>query len=106
MRLKPEISVTRNTTWTLSNLCRGKPATNIDLLLKAIEPLSKVIVENNQNEIVTDACWALSYIMEGTHEEHLMLFTKEALLNKLIMLINYNSLSVQLPVIRAISKIS
>jgi hypothetical protein len=36
----PDNSMTRNCTWTLSNLCRGKPRAKLEVLTQAIEPLA------------------------------------------------------------------
>jgi hypothetical protein len=55
------ISLLRNATWTLSNLCRGKPKPALELVQAAI-PLLAQLLYSNDEEIVTDASWALSYI--------------------------------------------
>ena len=52
-------------TWALSNLCRGRPLPVFNLVYKAIPPLCKVIMEETDPEILTDATWALSYLSDG-----------------------------------------
>ena len=39
-------SLTRNATWTISNLCRGKPRASSEMLKQAIRPLAKTLIEN------------------------------------------------------------
>lgn len=54
----------RNVTWTLSNLCRGKPAPNFETVQPALPLLARLLFSPDI-ETVTDACWALSYISDG-----------------------------------------
>jgi hypothetical protein len=55
-------------TWDLSNLCRGKPLPDFNLVYRAIPTLAKVIKESTDPEILTDAVWALSYLSDGDDE--------------------------------------
>ena len=64
---KTRISLMRNTTWTISNLCRGKPIPNFNLVKEALPLLSKLLFTTD-NETVTDACWALSYMSDGPND--------------------------------------
>jgi importin subunit alpha-6/7 len=61
-------SFLRNASWALSNLCRGKPAPDYNLVKGAIPTFIKVLVENDQEDIITDVCWALSYLSDGVKE--------------------------------------
>jgi importin subunit alpha-1 len=66
-RTSDKMSILRNATWCLSNLCRGKPQPQ----LAAIEPALPVLanlLHSTDNEIITDALWALSYISDGPNE--------------------------------------
>ena len=58
----------RNATWTLSNFCRGKPQPNFDFVKPAISTLAK-LVHSSDEEILTDGCWALSYLSDGTTDQ-------------------------------------
>lgn len=57
----------KNATWTLSNLCRGKPQPEFATISPSIPVLADLIKMDDQ-EILTDACWALSYLSDGTNE--------------------------------------
>lgn len=66
-------SMVRNATWTLSNFCRGKPAPHFELTKAALPTLRYLISaptgeEEADDEIMTDACWALSYLSDGPNE--------------------------------------
>jgi hypothetical protein len=57
-------SMTRNASWTLSNLVRGKPKPEDSIVFGGLPSLAKVIKENENEDILTDVCWALSYISD------------------------------------------
>lgn len=78
----------RNCSWALSNLCRGKPTPDYELVKRAIPSLIKVITENDSEEIITDISWALSYLSDGA-KESIDDFLDQALLTKLITLLSH-----------------
>jgi hypothetical protein len=62
------LSLLRNCTWTLSNLCRGKPQPHFDLVVPALPILAKLL-DSTDTEILTDAFWALSYLSDGCNDK-------------------------------------
>jgi importin subunit alpha-6/7 len=60
----PKGSLMRNITWTISNLCRGKPSPSLDQVRVAFPFLLKRLMGDDE-EAKTDACWGLSYISDG-----------------------------------------
>ena len=60
-------SLLRNATWTMSNFCRGKPLPPLAKIQPALETLVQ-IAQCKDAEVVSDACWALSYISDGSNE--------------------------------------
>jgi importin subunit alpha-1 len=60
LNAEAKIQMLRNATWTLSNFCRGKPQPDFSLLRAALPALGR-LVHSNDEEVLTDACWALSY---------------------------------------------
>ena len=58
-----KLTLLRNATWTVSNLCRGKPPPRWELVAMAV-PLLVSLIDHEDEEVQVDACWALSYISE------------------------------------------
>jgi len=66
--MRPNISVefVRNASWTLANLCRGKPSPQFESIKEALPALAHVFLHYDQEEIITDILWAFSYISDGS----------------------------------------
>mmetsp|Transcript_20953 Transcript_20953/g.29286 ORF Transcript_20953/g.29286 Transcript_20953/m.29286 type:complete len:369 (-) Transcript_20953:93-1199(-) len=60
-----KIGMLRNATWALSNLCRGKPQPKFNQIQPAIPVLARILYIKD-TEVLTDACWCLSYISDDT----------------------------------------
>ncbi|CAL5345776.1 unnamed protein product [Camellia sinensis] len=63
-----KLSMLRNATWTLSNFCRGKPPTPFEQVKPAL-PVLRQLIHLNDEEVLTDACWALSYLSDGPNDK-------------------------------------
>eukprot|EP01041_Mallomonas_annulata_P010859 gene10859-22676_t len=97
------LSTIRNATWTLSNLCRGKPPPAFDTVKPALPLLARLMFSTDM-ETVTDACWALSYLSDGPNERI------QAVLNvgvapRLVELLGSSTASVQTPALRTVGNI-
>jgi len=97
------LSTIRNATWTLSNLCRGKPAPRFDIISPALPLLAQMLYSHDM-ETVTDACWALSYISDGPNES-IQAVIDARVAPRLVELLGNPTTGVQTPALRAVGNI-
>jgi len=96
-------SMMRNGTWTLSNLCRGKPPPPLEWVSPGLTTLAGLI-HSTDVEVVTDACWALSYMSDGANER-INAVLHAGICPRLVDLLDHTSPLVQTPALRAVGNI-
>lgn len=97
----------RNATWTLSNFCRGKPPPDFERVKPALPTLRHLINQaegETDDEILTDACWALSYLSDGPNE-HIQAVNHANVCRRLVELLHYRKDSVLVPALRTVGNI-
>ncbi|KAG4936566.1 hypothetical protein JHK85_051485 [Glycine max] len=99
----PILSMLRITTWTLSNLVRGKPPVTLEQV-KTLMPVLKTLIHNSDEEVVSDACWALFYISDVSSDTTKTIVEAEFCV-KLVDLLTNSSLTVIVPVLRTLGNI-
>lgn len=101
-----KISVLKNVTWTLSNLCRGKPQPDFNAISPCLTVLAN-LVYNEDSEVVTDACWALSYISDDNLPGNIKIqaVIRSGVVPRLVQLLMSPSNQVKTPALRAIGNI-
>ncbi|KAG9306149.1 hypothetical protein G9A89_016053 [Geosiphon pyriformis] len=99
-----KLSMLRNATWTLSNFCRGKdPPPAWDMIAPALPVLAKLIYSID-DEVLIDACWALSYLSDGPNEK-IQAVIESGVCRRLVELLMHSSTSVQTPALRTVGNI-
>lgn len=117
-----KLSMLRNATWTLSNFCRGKtpqpdwntvraPLTppllmtslHFQQILPALPVLAK-LVYSLDDEVLIDACWAISYLSDGANDK-IQAVIEAGIPRRLVELLMHASTSVQTPALRSVGNI-
>ncbi|CAG9318942.1 unnamed protein product [Blepharisma stoltei] len=89
--------------WTISNLCRGKPSPSHDLMTKVIKIIPDLFATNNE-DILSDSCWILSYMSDG-YTEHIEELISLNLLPALVELLSNPIVKIQIPALRTLGNI-
>ena len=103
LRTNSKMSMLRNATWTLSNFCRGKPQPLFPRVKIALGTLVNLIY-NGDEEVLTDACWAVSYLSDGENEK-IQAVIEAGVCGKLVELLLNPSPAVQTPALRTVGNI-
>jgi len=96
-------SLTKNATWTLSNLCRGKPQPAFHIVVSALDTLA-ALLRSSDVETLTDACWAFSYFSDGPNQ-NIDAVIKAGVASRLVELLEHPSPLVQTPALRCVGNI-
>jgi hypothetical protein len=97
------IKLLKRLTWTISNLCRGKPQPNWSIVSTAIPTLTKLIYSND-DDILSDACWALTYLSDGPNER-IQAILDTNISPRIVELLLHDSCNVQTPALRMVGNI-
>lgn len=98
------LSFVRNVSWTLANLCRGRPSPDFNLVRGAIPSLANTLINSDQEDVLTDICWAFSYLTDGG-SEHIAAFLDTNLCPRLVQLLEHNSIAISVASMRTIGNI-
>ncbi|XAR58395.1 hypothetical protein NMG60_11013779 [Bertholletia excelsa] len=98
-----KLSMLRNATWTLSNFCRGKPQPQFEQTKPALPVLARLI-HSTDEEVLTDACWALSYLSDGTNDK-IQVVIDAGVCPHLVELLLHPSPTVLVPALRTVGNI-
>jgi importin subunit alpha-1 len=96
-----KLTMLRNGTWTLSNMCRGKnPAPNFESIRDAVPVLAQLL-HHRDEEVMTDAAWALSYLTDGDNDK-IQAVVEAGVAGRLVDLLRHHKPAVVTPALRAV----
>ena len=98
LNLQSKITMRRNATRTLSNLCRGKPQPAWHMVAPALPVLAQ-LVSSSDDEVLADACWALSYLSDGSNDK-IQAVLDTGICARIVELMGHQSVKVQTPALR------
>lgn len=98
------VSLQRNATWTLSNLCRGRnPQPDWNTICHVLPTLAKLIFSYDE-EVLIDACWAISYLSDGANNK-IQAVIDAGIPRRLVQLLLERQTTIQTPALRSIGNI-
>ncbi|CAH8305316.1 unnamed protein product [Eruca vesicaria subsp. sativa] len=98
-----KLSMLKNATWTLSNFCRGNPPPALEQTKPAL-PILERLLHSTDDEVLTDACWALSYLSAG-NDEKIQTVINAGVIPSLVQHLAHHSPAVLTPALRTIGNI-
>ncbi|EDQ92555.1 uncharacterized protein MONBRDRAFT_30932 [Monosiga brevicollis MX1] len=100
----PKLSLQRNATWVLANLCRGKnPQPSFEAVQNAIPTFVSLLASDDQDTVV-DAVWGLSYLCDGEYRRIQAVIDAGAIAPLVTLLASPVS-QLQLPAIRCLGNL-
>lgn len=106
MHRETKVSLLRNATWALSNLCRGKPQPRLEQVAPAI-PILAQLLHHTDSEVVTDACWAFSYLSDDQTKGNtkIQAILQHNIAPRLVHLLANGHSNVHVPALRTIGNV-
>ncbi|XP_022686306.1 importin subunit alpha-5-like [Varroa jacobsoni] len=94
-----------NVSWCLSNLCRNKnPPPPLEAVVECL-PAIKQLLMHESNAVISDACWSLSYISDGT-DDRIQEVVDQYVLDRLVSIISSsNDRNLVVPALRTLGNI-
>ncbi|CAO3621839.1 unnamed protein product [Cunninghamella blakesleeana] len=99
-----KITMKRNATWTLSNLCRSISSTDQWAQMSTALPIIAKLLYSDDEEVLTDVCWALAHLSH-TKEEQIQVIVESGICRRLVELLLHSSTNIQAPALRSVGNI-
>ena len=89
----------RKATWALHNFCQLQPTPLFAFVAPALPTLVTLIANSNDDEVLGDACWAISYLIDDCPNEQKQVVIEAGVCPRLVELITHSSSEVQRPAV-------
>lgn len=101
------LTLVRHTIWAISNLCRGKPKPSFAAVQPAVKIACGLIMTQTDVEILTDACWALSYLADDDTPKNsqIQMIINTGVLPRLVRCLANSKEKLVIPALRTIGNI-
>ncbi len=93
----------KNTTWAVSNLCRGKPSPPWEQVAVAL-PILAQLIQEDEEDLVGEAAWAIAYMLDDSSRA-LEDVIRVGIVPRLVQLLSSRSYLVQAACVRALGNI-
>lgn len=97
------LALMRTATWTLANLCRGRPPPDF-AVVRTIIPYICTLINVDDEQILIDAAWALSYLTDGENNQ-IQEVIDYNVVPRLVDLLSLGDHELQKPTLRALGNI-
>lgn len=98
------IALLRNATWTMSNLCRGKPSPS-PAAVQAMLPALAFLLNNDDLGVLTDALWGVSYLTDGDDTTINLVVDHPGIVKRCVELMSNPNVTVVTPALRVIGNL-
>ncbi|QQP40715.1 Importin subunit alpha [Caligus rogercresseyi] len=98
------VAFLRNITWVISNLCRNKDPYPPLEVTRLCMPVLARLVHHTDDQVLTDACWALSYISDGS-DERIQWVVEAGVVPRLLFHMSQSVSKILTPALRTIGNI-
>ncbi|CAD8066995.1 unnamed protein product [Paramecium primaurelia] len=97
------LTILKTLVWAFSNLAKRRKTQEKIFYKDLVYILCQIIVETEDEEILNDACWGLSYL---SHEDSIMhIIIQEQITQKLVVLLQKENHSIVIPALRILGNI-
>ena len=100
-----KVLMLRTASWALVNICRGKTSPpDFAVVSQSVWTLGRLINHSTDEEVLVEACWALSCLPDGTNDK-IQQVIEAGVTQRLVELTQHTSTKIITPALRAIGNI-
>ena len=97
------LALMRTATWTMANLCRGRPPPDFAVVRNIIPYIAQLVMIDDE-QILIDSAWAFSYLTDGDNDQ-IQEVIDYGVVPRLVDLLSLGDHELQKPTLRALGNI-